>query len=388
MSRSVTSSLRVPDDQTWHSESGYSPDIAAILVEAYSSITRRPDLAASFLRAGACVSSHAGSPMSERQLLHVCYVLALAYAADGKCAQALRWLDTALELGVALNDPGALAELLYLHGVASSRLLRYQEAAADHWDCLALLHHRDADPSPADLAFELDVLEQLAEFEFLLAHYDRSASLLESAARLVPAVPEQRAEAAGIEWVRAQLYRWRGEKELALRHAMAAADVYVEVGSPTTSGRIQTVVADIALDLAETFPAGAHIGGARSAFVTLAGPYVERALSLAHESQDVEGEGMALLAHARYSRARGLNEDRLPAIEGVARTARRLADVALLAQAHTALGYELAARRESEAALACYRRALDTLEGSDVSALGVWAHRAIVRADHLGSDDV
>jgi tetratricopeptide (TPR) repeat protein len=329
--------------------------------------------------------------MSERQRLHVCYILALAYAADGKFAQALRWLDMALELGVALDDLGALAELLYLHGVASSRLLRYQEAAADHWDCLALLRNRDSDPNPADLAFELDVVEQLAEFEFLLAHYDRSASLLESAARLVPAAPEQRTEAAGLEWVRAQLYRWRGEKELALRHAMAAADVYAAIGSPAASGRIQTVVADIALDLAETFPplpAGPRLGGANSAFVTLAAPYVERALHLAHESQDMEGEGMALLARARYSRARQLNEDRLPAIEGVARTAQRLEDMALLAQAQTALGHELAARREGEASLVCYRQALDTLQGSDMPALGVWAHRAIAHADELRSDDV
>jgi hypothetical protein len=162
--------------------------------------------------------------------------------------------------------------------------------------------------------------------------------------------------------------------------------VFIEIGTPAASGRIQSVVADIALDLAETFPPGAHGGGARSAFVTLAGPYIERALGLTRESQDVGGEGMALLAHARYSRARRLNEDRLPAIEGVLRTARRLGDVALLAQAHTALGSELTARHESEAALVCYRQVLDALQGSDVPALGIWAHRAIVHADELRSN--
>ena len=82
----------------------------------------------------------------------------------------------------------------------------------------------------------------------------------------------------------------------------------------------------------------------------------------------------------------GNDVDRLAILEHQAQAARRLGDVGLLGEAFTALGDELAACGQSEAAQTCYRQVLGILDGSDLRALGAWAWRALHRPNGAPPD--
>lgn len=189
-----------------------------------------------------------------------------------------------------------------------------------------------------------------------------------------------------LEWITALLLRWRGDAATGLHHALAAADALAELSTTPSYGRIQTVVAEIALDLAETAPAeGSHQG--KTAYLMLARPYIDRALARARRTgeQDEPGEGLALLTHVRYSRLSGEVSDGLGEIETVLRTAKWLNDVPLQGEAMTSMGHELAARGEEDQAMACYRAALDALALSEVPALGMPARRSLLLASEMGN---
>ena len=374
----LDSSLDVPDDLRSRGEPGHADTVAAILMIAYGCLKLRL-----YRKACACVTHCLARPMSYRQRMRVFYVLAMSAVGERDLSAAAIFLDEALGLAIRLDDLGACAELAYLHASVSSERQEFG-VAADYCDVsLEALHMLgDSANGPVDAAFELDVLVGLSVHDFLRGRYDTSMACVAEARRLIPLAPKRPLPAAAIEWMAALLDRWRGDLSGALRHAMAASEVYAGSGALSLDARIQSVVADIALDLAESFPTdGPH--HARDAFVELASPYAKRAVQLAREAQSAADEGLSLLTRARYRRARGRNTEGIPTIEAVAHQADQLGDVPLLGQAHTALGNELAARGETEAALNCYRTALDVLARSDASAMAVWPRRALLRASEM-----
>lgn len=369
-------SLRLPDAPRWHVERDYSPAVARALTLAYAYLRRNGRQLKGYSCAANCVRPIVDLPMSARQRTRVAFVLSLAPAAAGDYCTSLFWLDEALDLASQMPDQGDLIDLLYLRGPLNRAVLHFSEAVEDYQDCLALLRADGNETTPTDAAFELEVVSQLAGFEFFLARYESAERLLQEARGLAPLVaqaPEHRIVAATLAWLEAHLYRWRGQPELALRPAAAAAEVYTEASSPASAARSQMMVADVALDLAERFPDGMD----RYGMLRVARPHVQLGLRLARAAHDEIGQGMARLTQARYSRLAGRNEDRIALIEQVARTAQQRDDEALLAQAFTALGDELAALGEEESALNRYREVLAVLDGSDVPALGIWAHRAL-----------
>lgn len=384
----MDSSLDHPDDVTWRELPHYSEVVASRLTLAYAHIARRPNRVAAFLLAAAEVAPCLPLPMAEPQRLRACYVEALAHSADKQDLRALDWVEQALEIAIALDDQSALVTLLYLHGAQNTALLRNREAVADFEDSRMLLRARGtrtpaAEEQPIDAPFELHLTLRQVNAHFLLGRYDQAERLLDEARALVPFVSGEQRELAVIPWWEALLYRWRGEPERALRPALAAAAVYAEGGNGGSAARIQTVTADIALDFAAALPEGTD----RHALLQLAQPHLALALQRADEADDEPGSVLARLTGARASRMRGDNIDRLETIEWLARAASRLDDVALLAQAFTVLGDELASQgdAEREAAMSCYRQVLAILDGSDVPALGVWARRALHHADVQGS---
>jgi tetratricopeptide (TPR) repeat protein len=336
-----------------------------------------------YRKACACVTHCLARPMSYRQRMRVFYVLARSAVGERDLSAAAIFLDEALGLALRLDDLSACAEIAYLHASVSSERQEFG-VAADYCDIsLEALHMlSDGITGSVDAAFELDVLVSLSVHDFLRARYDMSVACIGEARHLIALAPKRPLQAAAIEWMAALLDRWRGELPGALQHAMTASEVYAGSGALALDARIQSVVADIALDLAESFPAeGPH--HARDAFVELAGPYAKRAVQLAREAQSAAGVGLGLLTRARYRRARGRHTEGIPTIAAVAHQAHQLGDVPLLGQAHTALGHELAARGETEAALNCYRTALDVLARSDASAMAVWPRRALLRASEM-----
>jgi tetratricopeptide (TPR) repeat protein len=374
----LDSSLDTPDDLRSRGEPGHSDTVAAILMIAYGCLKLRLHR-----KACACVTQCLARPMSYRQRMRVFYVLAMSAVGERDLLAAAIFLDEALGLALRLDDLGACAELAYLHSSISSERQEFA-VAADYGDIsLEALHMiGDGANRPVDAAFELEVVVGLSIHNFLRGQYQNSMSCVEEARRLIPLAPKRPLQAAAIEWMAALLDRWRGDLSGALHHAMAASEVYAGSGGLALNARIQSVVADIALDLARSFATdGPH--HARDAFIELAGPYAKRAVQLAAKAQSASDQGLSLLTRARYRRTRGGNAEGIPTIEAVAHMANQLGDVPLLGQAHTALGDELAARGEAEAALNCYRTALDVLARSDASAMAVWPRRALLRASEM-----
>lgn len=380
-------SLRISDHPRWRDDDGYSSDVAVALSLAYQDLKRQPHQTEAFLSAYKRVIAHAQSSMSVRQHLHVCYVLATAYIADDEYGLGLRMLDTGLDLAESLHDDGALIELLYLRGSAYRALSLFREAADDYAVCIAILRdqteeYQTEEAATVDPALELQLLVQWAGFEFMLMRFDVAEILLGQAERLIPKVPGCSMEAATIGWIRALLFRWSGAPERALRYAIATEDVYATAGPAASASRIQTIVADTALDLAETFPNGVR-SDAGAACATIANRYAKRALASSRKVKDEGGLGVALLACARYDLMRGRNVDTRASIERVIRMAERLDDACLRVDAQTAMGHDIEARQNLDSALSAYRSAHEIAIAYNVPAMGVWAQRAILRSSEM-----
>jgi tetratricopeptide (TPR) repeat protein len=380
-----SNSLFIADAPEWSAEPGYSPTVAEALRDAYRTLRltsgRLDSQAQAHERLAACLHL----PMSSRQRMRAQYVLGMSFAAVGDMSKALGCLDEALELALGLRAFEAYAVCAYLCGAilgASS-----QRQAATRYLALALEALREAgagtEQSP-DPPLEVDILLGLSSQHFLLARFQTAERyLIEAKERLHP-TEDSRRQAAMLEWITALLLQWRGNAATGLHHALAAADTLAGSNNAPSYGRIQTVVAEIALDLAEMAPAEGSLQG-KTAYLVLAHPYIDRALALARKTgaQDEPGEGLALLAHVRYARLSGADNDGLGEIETVLRTAKWLNDIPLQGQAMTSMGHELAARGDEEQAANCYRAAVDTLTLSEVPALGIRARRGLLLASEM-----
>jgi hypothetical protein len=371
------SSLDTPDHESWRSLRDYSYAVARRLTTAYARIALSHDPLERYQRALVDVNPCVDWKMSDAQRLRVSYVEALCASGLGATAQSLDWIDAAVELAIELDDRSALATLLYLRGANNASQLSIAEACDDYADSRMLLRSIGSENQPADARSELHLTTTMAVLRFYLGQYDKAEHLLDEARSLLPHVAHGGTEAATIPWVEALLCRWRGEPERALRPALAAAQVYGEAGDTGSIVRIQTVTADVMLDLAAAMPTGTD----HAAMLAMAEPHLMGAVDLAARTGDEHGAVLARLTAVRFRRMRGDQVDRLRALDGLANTAGHLKDDALLAQAFTALGDEWTARKERTAALSCYRQALAVLDGSDVPAMGMWARRALYQAD-------
>lgn len=375
--RRMRSSLDRWDVDIWHSLPGYSPQAARCLERAYTHLARRRNQVADYLHAANTVAPCIALSMADPQRLRIYYVEALAHAAANQDREALEWIDEAIELAIALDDRSALAALLYLRGAENASGLRYGDAADDYDESRTLLRDHSTEEEPYDVATELHLTTQQAGARFLLGQYERTEQLLDEARGLIPLVPDRLLDVMAVPWMEAHLHRWRGAPENALRPALAAAAAYATGESTASAARIQVVVADIILDLAAVMPSGTD----RDALLAMARPHVALALHHARGSDDAPGVVLGDLANVRVARLQGTAVDRLGIVEHQEQVARGLGDHALLAQACTARGDELAARSEEEAARGSYRQALAILDGSDMPALAVWAWRGLRRLD-------
>jgi tetratricopeptide (TPR) repeat protein len=259
-------------------------------------------------------------------------------------------------------------------------VLQVPDAADDLRDCLELLALREGQqgPNAKDRETRLDATLHLAGSEFAIGHYDRANQLLDQAARLLPYVTSNTLRMALLAWTRSLLLRWSGQPELALTQAMLAADIYYRHGDPGSASRIQAVVAEIVLDLAERFAPQEH-ARAHAAWLNFADPYVQRALTHAHTGSIESSEAMAAVTQARWQLAHGDPGDRKPLLHELAAQGWEHRDMALVAQAYTQLGRECEAERQKDAAIDWYKKVLAVLNESRMTALGVWAQRALWR---------
>lgn len=105
------------------------------------------------------------------------------------------------------------------------------------------------------------------------------------------------------------------------------------------------------------------------------------AIKYARETADSVGKQVGYLALQRCRRMRGPTQDGSVVIERVIRQAKRLGDAALLGRAYMALGDELAAQDQLDAARDLYGRAKHIFEEFELLGLLSWPNRRLYTLD-------
>jgi len=382
----LDSSLHVHDTPDEERDPHHNPAVAYLLGRAYSCLRRALYLTTSYDEAHAFADSCLSLPMSTRQRMRAHYVRGSALLGLDQDRPGIIALNEAIQFAAELPDPGAYAELTYLAATASARSFSYQAATEYGMMTYGILRFLAKDQVSADIDLEINVLVGLASSEFMLARYDRAEQHLLLARQLTSSSFHNSRTIASIAWMQSLLYRWRGQPEVALRYALPALDVYIHSAESPSAlsavGRLSCVATDIALDLAQTVPAE-NSPTARASYLTIASPYLKRALLTSQQSHDDTGVSLALLAQSRYDGLARRTSDRIQIIESVIQKAEQQHEIALLAQAYTALGQEYSLQGERELALNCYRRTLDTVAGTDTLAMGAFAWRNLLLAREM-----
>ena len=382
----LQSSLHVHDSLDEQRETHHNPAVAYLLGCAYSCLRRAVYLATSYDEAHAFADACLSLSMSERQRMRAHYARGSALLGLDQDRPGIVALNDAIQSAAELPDPGAYAELAYLASSASARAFSYQAAAEYGMMTYGILRFLAKDQVSADVDLEINVLVGLASSEFALAQYSIAEQHLLLARQLTSPSLHNSRSIASIAWMESLLYRWRGQPEVALRYVLPAVDTYIRTAESPSSwsavGRLSCVVTDIALDLAQTVSAE-DSPTTRASYLRIAYPYLKRALVTTQQVHDDTGISLALLAQARYDGLARRNVDRIQVIETVIQRAQEQNDVSLLAQAYTTLGQEYTVQGERELSLNCYRRTLDTVEGTDMPAMGAFARRNLLLAREM-----
>lgn len=370
--------LDIPADSR---ETDADPDAAKALVRAYLQFQ-----SGAFREMLVTLVPYALAPVSDRQYVRVRYLRAFAWSRLGEFVSALQALDEAFERVQYLDDVGAIAEVLALRGATYYFSNQFRRAARSYRDALAawrIFMSAASSTTMKDLEFEIDVLIGLGLQLLWLGKYPNALRYVREARRLAALVPNSIGQQARIEWTLALILRWRHDPARALRHALSALNIYEVYGSPAEISRLRTVVADITLDLADSFTDDLA-ASSRTQLIPLAEPHLLHALAQSRIGEDKPAEGMAMLAYARYLRVtQNRNLDRMSPIEAAGQIALELGDLSLLGQAFTARADEMALREEMDSAKNSYRNALEVLSRGGAPALGMWPERALRLAEEM-----
>jgi hypothetical protein len=378
-------SLHWPGDPRWRDEPAFSSEVADLLTTAYACLAR------AHVRADAYVLAHRHSSaclpkvMSLRQRVQTYYALGSAYIGGEMEEQGVPCLVTAIGHAEELGDLGACAEIAFLAGSVERARSHYPIAVEYQSYSLANLSALNSDGAAWDIDLEVDVLLALATAHFLLAHIETAQEFIDEIERRSMLIRPDDTRSGALEWLRANLFRWNGQPERALRHAMVAAGLYDgfdSLSAERAHGRLNAIIAEIALDLAEVLPTSGYLHG-QDALLTFAAPYIERGVTIARKLDDKAGEDVAILVRLRHQRFTAADTDRIVTIERIARQAEQRGDPPTICHAKTALGYELLMAGDTDAALVVFRQAVDLSHLYEMPANGTWAYRALLRAQEM-----
>lgn len=399
----LRSSLDEPDNDRWHEDPNYQPDLAKTLRYAYALIhdaRTAPDHSDYHLRAYAILREFKDRHVCAEQRLRLQYALALACTGENDLPYALDYLDHALELADRLGDWAALTELSYLAGSVLHHLFRHRDAYVAYGEALAALRQLERDGTPADAEFELDLVLRHAWRAWELGMVPASLRGLDEAYALRARwVSDAALDAASLAWLDAQLARVRGQPVRAVALAKAAADTYLAHGKTGNAGRIQVFTAECMFDVAEVAWSLRGSGAPSSAMPPIpADPasvlredpsamyahamgMARQGLEILRQSGDVAGVSLGRLT-LRRGRRLGAGTGTAVAIreiERIARGARMNGDMATVGRAQAALGDELIALDRLEHARTLYYRATLTFQEFGFGGLAIWPNAALAR---------
>jgi hypothetical protein len=225
-----------------------------------------------------------------------------------------------------------------------------------------------------DAEARLHTYSRLSAYAFFVGQPRLAERSLEEVRRLAALSTHQRYDVIFAEWTQAHLYHVYGQPERALSHALAFYDDYIQEATPISRDRFETFLVQVSLAWAGKLSQGTY----REAVLALALPHLEMAERLAKQTQDIPGQGLARLSRIHYQRLTGANVHRISSLEAVLRLGAELGDVALLTQAYTTLGDDLAYTDDVQSSLNCYRSALRTLEGGQLNVFRTIARRSLL----------
>lgn len=379
----VGSTLRWYDLQRWRPEQGYSAQAVPHLKKIYHMVGRSTP---GHPHAGLneqldIINGLLGGSLAPAQRLRALYMGAVARNLQRDYADALDWLAQAIDLVPSAGTSGDQVDLLYLHGLISRSMGMVGRSARSLHDCLGLYHESIGAGGAGNPAFEVSVLVQLAAAAFFLAQYQAAEKYLEDGRTLLRRVPVPERDATKVgagtmTWVWALLLRWRRQPNAALQALAQAMNLFETSEFKLDAARLYAVAADVAIDIAQDMPPGST----RDDFVDMAEKRANTAGAYASQQGDIAGVALADLAQCRIGRVRPNGESRVALISRTLDLSehRLHGDIALRAQALTAMGDEYGAEGKSEEAADRYRAALAVLEGSEMAAMGAWARRGLL----------
>lgn len=312
--------------------------------------------------------------MSPRERLLTHYLMATCAAARD-ITTALTENDRALNLAKAESEWGAVADLFYQRGLLFRRSGEMLAAALEYEQLLRLIGEHGAPPGTEIGQLHLDTLSRLAHFYLWLQNFERAQGYAEQAVALSKLAPTGELTLVTMLWSLALIERYRKLPYDALKHAIAAAEVYSASPSNTLSTvRILALTADLAMDMAALF---LNEPEARRTFVRMAEEYAVFGERLARHVSDSSGRGLSALARARAARLRRPQGRAQALIQAVIALATREKDWALRSQAWTALGFGLRDQGDRSAARAAFEAALDDLTLMPLSMLAILPQQAL-----------
>ena len=382
--------LDIPDHGDDHADPAYSPHVALYLSRAYRDVESQ-----SYQRATRTLTSVLNAQMSIVQRLRVLRVLSICAHAENRFDAAVNYINEALDLASHTSDLLVYCDLGSIGAIASHDWQRF-DLAADYYGIALDAFQTARTETPPDnrsrtdavdtVTRECSLLTSLGIEAFVLADYEQARQHLAAASQslrtLARATPYQKKVEGRIRWINACVARWIGQVRLAQQEATAALTLYKVGGNDIEIGRLHIVVTDTFLDVVAPLgaPQSAHATptGTRTKALDRAAPHLLHALAIAHATEDTAGEGLAILAHARYLCASGAYYHAMTRISEVEGVALKLSDYPLMAQALTLRGDAYAGLGEMEQATTCYHLALDALAASHAPAYGKWPLRAIL----------
>lgn len=370
----------------WPNEAGYNSDVTEALICAASKFHPgflvEPDILN-------CVQDVLVAPMAKNQRLRVLVILVACGAASDPPSAALRPLDEALRLSRELNDVHARLELLLIGAYVNRYMARYVDAQERLREWLETVESLKArgEWRPEDAITMLHVMLRRAQVEFNLGQLGECWWWLDRVAAQLAEIGEHPDSQARLAWMRALAYQRAGEYEEALAEAGAAVGYYHKLRDPEMVSRVETLTAEILLDLAEERRTQDD-DTASAVYLAQAEPHIERAVHLAFHGGFGASEALARIMRARWQRLQGMPGDRLPLLEELANKARQNQDMPTACLAYTAMGEECEAVSDLTSAREWYERAIMVVKDLKIESVAVRPRRALARLEgEMDADD-
>jgi hypothetical protein len=370
--------LRRPDAPAWLGHPDYSWEAAAMLRTAFARLESPNTPANEYLWACMDVARWHDAKIAPNQQVRTSLLFARAHEADHEYSDAVRYVDRALEIASEGRGLDEYPDLLVYHAKLQRALLHYDVAFQDIRDSLVLrTAHVHGDPTRIEPNLRLELLALQANYALQSAQFECAEQLVTQAIKLIPLAPKSPLTVGDVIWVRARLNWCRGLNSQALEDALHVDTIYSKYAPPDSYGRLQSVIAQIYLDLADELPIDAA-GTKKTFYLREALHAMVKAEKLARQWNDPPGSTIAQLTRLSWDRLSGHSSDRIGTLDGIIYEVRRHDD-ALLAQALISRGDELAACGEPELAGNLYRQTIAALDGGGMAYFMYVAYRRLMR---------